>query len=217
MSEWVYKLAMVADFELSGDGTQPAWQAVPWLPLARVGDGPLSYRTRAKMAASATGLYFLVDCDDRTLTCSLDQDYAALYNEDVVEIFLQPDPSQPLYLEYEISPLGYELLILVPNHGGKFHGWRPWMDGNQPAVRKATAVRGGAKAAGAAVSGWSAEVFIPFARFVGFGNCPPAAGAEWRANVYRIDYDQHARTQWAWCPATGGNFHDYANFGSLRF
>ncbi len=33
--------------------------------------------------------------------------------------------SYPAYFEYEISPLGYELPILIPNFDGKFLGWRP--------------------------------------------------------------------------------------------
>ena len=39
---------------------------------------------------------------------------------DVFEVFLWTDEKQPIYFEYEISPLGYELPILVPNFGGKF-------------------------------------------------------------------------------------------------
>ncbi len=43
------------------------------------------------------------------------------------------------------------------------------------------------------------------------------AGEQWRANFYRIDYDQAPASQWAWCPHTGGNFHKIAGFGTLLF
>jgi hypothetical protein len=49
-----------------------------------------------------------------------------LYNEDVIEAFFWPDEKNPLYFEYELSPLNYELAILVPNNKGNFFGWRPW-------------------------------------------------------------------------------------------
>jgi hypothetical protein len=45
---------------------------------------------------------------------------------DVFEAFVWPDERDPLYFEYEISPLGRELPILIPNLGGRFLGWRPW-------------------------------------------------------------------------------------------
>ena len=60
------------------------------------------------------------------MTATKTEDFADLWNEDVFEFFLWPDEQTPLYFEYEISPLGYELPILVPNFNGKFLGWRPW-------------------------------------------------------------------------------------------
>jgi len=39
---------------------------------------------------------------------------------DVFEFFLWPDERYPVYFEYEISPLGHELPILIPNFGGQF-------------------------------------------------------------------------------------------------
>jgi hypothetical protein len=69
---------------------------------------------------------------------------------------------QPLYFEYEISPLGYELPILVPNMNGKFLGWQPWHYERDRKIRKATVVRGGDKKPNAEISGWTAEVFVPY-------------------------------------------------------
>jgi len=51
----------------------------------------------------------------------------------------------------------------------------------------------------------------------GLGNVLPKPGMKWRANVYRIDYDAAPMTQWAWCPDTSTNFHDYRHFGTLLF
>ena len=47
-----------------------------------------------------------------------------IYNEDVVEVFLWTDESTPLYFEYELSPLNYELPIIVPNNEGDFFPYR---------------------------------------------------------------------------------------------
>ncbi len=207
----------VDDFAVEGTGAAAAWHATAWQPLTRVGNGRAEYATRAKLLYSATGLYFLVDCADRRLTCSGQADNTNLYTEDVVEVFLWPHEAQELYFEYEISPLGAELPILVPNHQGRFHGWLPWHYEGPRRCRRATSVQGGPAAPGATVSSWRCECFIPFALFAGLGGTPPAAGRTWRGNVYRIDYDETPSTQWAWCPATGGHFHNFRQFGTLRF
>jgi hypothetical protein len=206
----------VDDFDITGRGDATAWRRTPWLPLTPVG-GRLRHRTRAKMLYSKTGVYVLADCADRRLTCTRLSDMSDLYREDVVEFFIWPDTRRPLYLEYEISPLDAELVILVPNRKGRFMGWRPWHYEGGRITRHATSVRGGPRRPGAAVSGWMAEFFIPFSLFVGVANTPPKPGDTWRMNAYRIDYGTGKATQWAWCPATGTNFHDYKHFGVVEF
>lgn len=204
------------DFAVSGSGEAAAWSRTDWMELSRVG-GSSKYLTRCKALYSDAGLYFLVECEDRTLTCTLTADNADLYTEDVVEVFLWPDESQPLYFEYEISPLDYQLPILVSNNDGSFYGWLAWhLNGNR-AIRHATSVTGGPKASMAKVDGWACEVFIPFALFTGLRNARPSSGSVWRGNVYRIDYEGSADTHWAWEPRVAVNFHDYPNFGTLRF
>jgi hypothetical protein len=95
-------------------------------------------------------------------------------------------------------------------------GWRPWHYENDRKTRKATAVRGGPKEPGAAVHGWSAEFFIPYALLRGVKNQPPKPGMRWRANFYRMDYDGPSVTQWDWA-RVGPSFHEYEKFGILEF
>ena len=206
---------LVDDFELTGTGSAATWQQLPWLTMTRVA-GASSYATRFKLAWSATGIYCLADCEDRKLTCQDRQDFDNIFLDDVVEAFFWPSESWPLYFEYEISPLGKELPILVANNDGRFMGWRPWQYEGLRKTRTATHVRGGEAKPGAAVSGWSAEFFIPFALLKGLTEAPKM-GDLWRGNVYRIDYDELPMSQWAWCPDTGGNFHRFQQFGTIEF
>jgi hypothetical protein len=121
-----------------------------------------------------------------------------------------------VYFEYEISPLGSELPILVPNFNGKFLGWRPWHYEGGRKTRKATAVTGGPKQPRAAITGWTAEVFIPYELLSPLANVPPEPGASWRANFYRVDYDDGKTTRWTWAPV-GTSFHEFQKFGKLVF
>jgi hypothetical protein len=205
-----------SDFEVTGDGSAPAWNQTEWQPLSRV-NGETTYQSRIKVLYSDTGIYFLADCEDNKLTCTMTEDFDNIFKEDVIEVFLWTLQDENLYFEYEISPLEVELPILVANHEPTgFQGWRPWhYEGNRK-TRKATSVRGGKKESMAEVDGWSAEFFIPFALLKGVGNVPPESGTIWRANMYRIDYDS-GTTQWAWETDAGSNFHNFREFGTFVF
>jgi len=206
----------IEDFELDGTGTASAWNSAAWLPLLPI-KGISTFVTRAKVVYSSTGIYCLYDCADKILTCTDLKDNDNLYNEDVIEAFFWPDESQHLYLEYELSPLGMELPLIIPNSKGKFMGWVPWHYEGDRRIRRATAVRGGEKLPGSTVNGWSAEFFIPFALMLGFGNTPPLPGTTWRANFYRIDYDHNEQTLFAWATGVKNTFHDFKEFGTIRF
>ncbi len=212
----VMHVPSVADFKVTGDGSSPAWTQAAWQPLkARKPDGH-PYEARFKMLYSKTGLYVLFDGTDEKLTAKLKEDFTMIWTEDVYECFFWPDERWPVYFEYEISPLGYELPILVPNYDGKFMGWLPWFYMDKRHTQKATSIRGGPKESGAAIKGWSAEVFIPYELLNPLQNVPPKAGSKWRANFYRMDYDGDKNSAWDWS-RVGPSFHDYNNFGTLIF
>jgi len=204
------------DFEVTGTGDNAAWQRIEWTMLRRRQADGHPYDTRFKILYSTTGLYFLMDGTDRALTATMTEDFMDLWNEDVFEVFLWPDERYPVYFEYEISPLGRELPILIPNFGGQFLGWRPWHYDHDRLIRKATSIVGGAKEPKAAIQGWRAEFFFPYAVLRPLQNVPPKPGTRWRANFYRMDYDNGRRTQWEWAPV-GETFHDYEKFGELLF
>jgi hypothetical protein len=204
------------DFALTGDGSAPAWERAGWVPLARRGDAGLEYETRVRLLYSRTGLYILMDGTDARITATMTEDFLDLWNEDVFEAFLWTDESYPVYFEYEISPLGYELPILVPNFEGRFLGWRPWHYEGERRTRRATTALGGPREPGAAITAWRAEVFIPWALLRPLEGVPPQPGSRWRANFYRIDYDGEQPTAWYWAPVSG-TFHEFRRFGILHF
>jgi len=211
------RVKKITDFKINGIRNNPIWDSIEWNPLIPIREDRVGYNSRVKVAYSDSGIYFLADFEDKRLTCTKTADFEDLYNEDVFEIFLWPDESQNCYFEYELSPLDFELPLLVINNQGNFHGWLPWHYEDARKCGHGTSVRGGLKYPMAPVDGWSAEVFIPFALFQGFGNSLPVSGTIWRANMYRIDYDLDETVRWAWCIDTGIRFHDISNFGTFVF
>lgn len=204
------------DFEVTGTGSAPAWLTTSWTSLRRRQEDGHPYNTRFKILHSTTGIYLLMDGSDKKLTTTGRKDFSNLWEEDVYEAFFWTDESAPLYFEYEISPMGFELPILVSNNGGTFMGWLPWYYLNERRIRKATSATGGPKKEGGDVLGWTAEIFIPYALFKGINNAPPAPGTRWRANFYRVDHDDGKTTQWEWAPV-GPSFHEYRKYGVLIF
>ena len=75
---------------------------------------------------------------------------------------------------------------------------------------------GGEVKSGAEVKGWRAEVFIPYELLNPLRNIPPKPGTRWRANFYRMDYDDGRHTGWDWS-RVGPSFHEYQKFGTLVF
>lgn len=211
-----FLLTKTRDFAVTGDGSYPGWNEAQAYALTKVG-GEHSFSTSVKGMYSETGLYFFMQCEASGLHCDFEEDMADLYEQDVLEIFLQPQADRSVYLEYEISPLDKELPLMVSNMAGPFCGWLPFHYTGGRRVRHKTAVYGGEKAPHAPVQAWSAEVFIPFALFEGVLPNIPQEGQQWRGNVFRIDYTGGQPSRMALFPECGVEFHDYEKFGAMIF
>jgi len=204
-----------SDFNITGNGNSSEWSNTGWIEVGTQGSNISPYGTKVKVLYSDTGLYFLFDCQDTRLTNTMTADNLNLWEEDVVEVFIWPDESFPVYFEYELSPLDYELPIIIPNKNGKFLGWLPWNYYGDKRTRHATSVTGGSKAGGSTVTGWTAEFFIPYRLLSPLVEGAPESGDKWRANMYRIDYDD-GTAYFAW-QKTAGSFHEFNRFGTFVF
>ena len=225
----VLKVAKTTDFTVTGEGGNNNWNNSSWQTIterntsllqqnkwnipADKARNTLHYSTQFKILYSDKGIYCLYECEDSTITATLTEDYANLYDEDVVEAFFWPDTTTSLYFEYELSPLNYELPILILNNKGNTMGWKPWQYSDGRKIIHAIHINKNANAGGR--FSWTAELFIPFALLSPMNNVPPQKGTQWRANFYRIDYDKNAAySSWQ---LTQSSYHDYKNFGTIEF
>jgi hypothetical protein len=202
----VVRVRPTNDFEIKPDSNLQEWRTTAWVQLLKRG-GTKNYSTKFKILYSSNGIYCLFFCEDKKITSTAKKDFADLYNEDVVEAFFWTDETFPVYFEYELSPLNYELPIMVPNNRGKFFGWLPWHYEGNRRTKHATVIYPN--------NSWVATFFIPHALFTPLGHVPPVKGTTWRCNFYRIDYDEK-NSEWSW-QATQTNFHDYERFGTVVF
>ncbi|HEX9509698.1 MAG TPA: carbohydrate-binding family 9-like protein [Puia sp.] len=204
------------DFTISGKGDNSEWDKAAWNPLQKLDSGGEAYESRFKILYSATGIYVLFQGEDHRITTSYDKDFDDLFKGDVFEVFLQPDPRSPLYIEYEVNALDKELVLLIQNSNGNISGWAPWHYEGRKKMIKKVFVTGGSATPGSAIRSLSAELFFPYSLFNAMSTLPPQSGTIWNANFYRLDYDSGKMIKWAWSPVERG-FHEMRNFRPVRF
>lgn len=202
-----------ADVMGASDERLPAhWSRATWQSLASLDANPDPYPTRFKMLHSPKGIHILIEGEDRKVTGEHREDGGELYLGDVFEVFLHPEPATPVYFEYEVNAHDRELVLLVPNLGGRFTGWEPWRYEGDRKVVKRVRVQTGPEG----MIGWAAELFIPFSLLSPLEKTPPKRGTVWHANVCRLDYDTGGMRKWSWSPVRR-SFHEYKAFRPVRF
>lgn len=178
------------------------------LVLCRATDGSVPRLATTVIAwADAHCLDVLFQADDDEIVATHLRHDAALYDEDVVEVFLAPrEPTR--YFEIEVNPLGTTFDARVESPDGvrsTMHVDRSWTcDGLFAAIRRVPRFA-------------ETIIRIPFASL---GVTRPIAGESWRANFFRIDRSASRGDEFsAWMPPlkTPADFHVVAAFGELVF
>jgi len=189
---------------LSADAMSLFWSEIdPSLLRDTVSGAAPRQKTSVRVAWNADELRVLFHAEDMQIWATLTERDAALYTEEVVEVFLDPVGDLECYFEIEVNPLNAVLdLVLRRNRSGyrKEFAWN--CEGLRTCVRREDA-------------SWSAELAIPFASLT--ANLP-VSGSEWRVNFTRIDRPPGVERELsAWSPTWRSTFHVPERFGILQF
>jgi alpha-galactosidase len=195
--------------EMSLDARHPAleWQTAASVTFCADWQGmhpDPERQTEVRVLWTSKMLYLRFDCRYRELFVFGDSDPNGrrdhLWDRDVAETFLQPDPSRSRYYrEFEVSPNGMWIDLDIFPEGRS--------DLRSGLTRSVWLDREGHR--------WAAELAIPMKALT--ERFDPAA--VWRTNFYRVEGPQEPRFYSAW-RATGTpepNFHMPSAFGKLRF
>jgi alpha-galactosidase len=201
--------AMHADHEiqLNAQHPSPEWEIASPISFAHdwQGRNPDPEReTQVRVLWSTANLYIRFECRYREIYVFSDSDPNGrrdeLWDRDVAEVFLQPDPSRiRSYREFEVSPNGMwiDLDIFPGGRSDLKSGMRRsvWLDKSAHL--------------------WTAELAVPMQALTAHFN--PKATA-WRVNFYRVE-GRDLRTYLAWQPTNTPepNFHMPDAFGTLSF
>jgi hypothetical protein len=209
------------DFFLTGKLDNPAWRNAHPIQLVDAITGrPDRFSTEVKVLYSNNYLYVGFHCEDDYIWGNITAPDGAIYDEECVEVFLNPAGILHQYYEINLSPkkVIYDASVLnsrtPENEYNKFLALPGWKLEN---LHTAVVIEGDHDIKRKGRS-WTAEYAIPFEEIFGAPNIPPKAGDVWRVNFYRIDSPKKdQREHYSWSKTERAAFHLPWKFGYLKF
>jgi len=202
--------------KIDGHLSDAVWASVPEttpFKVATTGE-PSKFKTVAKVCWDDENIYTSFYAEDHAIWGTLTERDSEIFFEEVVEIFLQPDPESFDYFEFEVSPRNtcFDAFLECATEGSKAKGKHDW---NCEGFQSAVFVEGTAEEKSEKDKYWQVEMAIPFKSLE---RSTPVAGETWRANLYRIELCEIEEFQ-AWSPTRtrSPNFHIKSKFGNLVF
>jgi hypothetical protein len=204
--------------ELDGVLDEPAWGRIK--PIAFIlhdASRAPRVKTEAKLCWDDKYLYLAFRCEDQDILSTYTKRDDPLYDQDVVEIFINPSGDLMNYYELEVSPRNviWDGKIYNPE-GAAVESTKYDSKWNCKGLKTAVHLEGALDAERASGKPWSVEMAIPFASIAK----TPREGEVWRANLYRIDRGQPDEYYcWSQTQPRGAtpSFHVPARFGRLVF
>lgn len=201
-----------------------AFTAYPWRQAQVVTWGPPGYQTTFRALWDNRDLWLRFDIEDPAPWHTMTQRDDHLWEEEVVEIFIDLDGSGKNYAEYEISPAN--VLCDVRMESG-IPNVKSILEWNHAGIESSVQNR---PASGNDPGGWTAILRLPWRGFrslpavkEGRAKSPPRPGDAWRFNLYRIERPhgpgdpKRDAIFAAWSPTGTPSFHNPAVFRPLIF
>ena len=214
-----------AEGKISIDGKldERAWDKAVEASLTETNTGnPVPLKSTVKLLWDDSYLYVGFYCEDPDAWATLTEEDDPLWNEEVVELFIDPDGNGSNYYEHEINPINVKVDLFVINAGksrnGKIEGWFEW---DFKSIKSAVYVDGDGKKEGTNDKYWVVEVAVPFEDLWETPHVPPRDGDMWRMNLYRIERGKSGDTSDDWYaafnPTKRPSFHTPWEFGKFYF
>ncbi|MBT9556450.1 MAG: carbohydrate-binding family 9-like protein [Myxococcales bacterium] len=177
--------------------------------------------TRVRTTWDEKALYVAFLSTDASMQTRYEKRDDELWNDDVVEVYLDPDGDGKDYLELQVSPKNVVFDALFASR--RTPDWKIARSFDLPGLE--TAVAAGALPnfgqTRPTVDGWVTEIAIPWAGLAKAGvTGAPKTGALFRANFFRKDLPGDFAHLAAWSPVSDdarADFHNLERMGSLVF
>jgi hypothetical protein len=193
-----------------------------WSRAAGITWGPSQYETGFRAVWGDDGLHLLFEVTDPDPWHTMTKRDEHLWDEEVVEIFIDLDRTGRDYYELEINPANVVCDLRMVSPWPDKEGDIDWdLEGLETRVHRRSDAAGG-------TTGWTATAFLPWSGFESLPSAravsvPPEPGDQWRFNVFRIkrpggpDDPVKDAVFAAWSPPSVPSFHDAGAFRYLIF
>jgi len=203
--------------KLDGSLTDPVWSAARMSPpfVETRGGGVAPLTATAKLLWDKRYLYVGVDVRDALLRANHRDHDDHLWEQDCVELMIDPNGDGRNYFEIQVSPRG---VVFDTRYDArrvpKPFGHVDW----DSQVRAAVSPRGKLDDL-EPDAGYTVEMAIPWQAFSSKNRpaSPPTIGDTWRANLYVMDLTRDRQQAAAWSPLGIGDFHVPGRFGIITF
>ncbi len=209
---------------IDGNLDEADWKRAEEFTLIETNTGkPVPLKSTVKFLWDDQYLYAAFFSEDPDAWATYTREDDPLWEEEVVELFIDPDGNGHNYYEVEFNPVNARVDLAVINGGertnGRIQGWFEWDYKN---MKNAVYVKGDGLKEGTKDSYWTVEIAVPYEDMYEMDHVPPRDGDMWRLNAYRIERGKSGKTpedDWyaAFSPTLRGSFHTPWRFGKIFF
>lgn len=207
--------------KIDGSADEPAWKNaqvidsfhLPWLGgqarMARTS-------TKARLLWDREYLYFFAEMEDTDLFADVKQHDGNTWDNDVFELFLQPDRTKPGYYEFQVNAANTKFDAFYPKRD--FSNFEKQKKAGDFHLDSRVKLRGTLNKRTDKDEGWSVEGRIPWADFLRTGG-RPEPGETWMLNLCRYDYHTDWKKPELSCvaPIKKADFHRHEDYAALTF
>ena len=208
---------------IDGKLDEDDWLRAEEAPLKDAGTGlDVPLKTTVRLLWNDTYLYIAFYGEDNDAWATHTHDDENLWEEEVFEIFIDPENKGHTYYEININPINKIVDLFILNGGkkrkGRFENTKKW---NFSDLKHGVYVKGDGRNEGTSDSFWTAELAIPFEEMWTADQTPPRPGDMWRMNFFRIERGKSDVKDDDWEAAfsfpKGLGFHIPWMFGNIYF
>lgn len=172
-------------------------------------------QTLVKACYDNSTLYFLFQCKDHDIWAKFTQRDEYLWNEEVVEVFIDVDDVPDTYVEIEVSPANiiFDSYIVDPEN----IDLPATASFDLPGLKTGVSVQGTLNQREDIDNSWTVEIAIPFRDLANENTQQVGPDTAIKLNFYRLDKNKGTEPMpYAWSP-TDKSFHKPSVFGKLIF
>jgi len=174
-----------------------------------------AFTAGTRVAYDDKNLYVAFQVEDDYLKSTFKKNDEHLWEQDTVEVMVDPDGDAKNYFELQVAPTG----VVFDTRYDSRRQPQPFGDMAWSSALKAKVALQGKPNDDEADVGYAVEMAIPWTAFAAGPTPaqPPAAGSTWRMNFFVMDARREGQRAVGWSAPLIGDFHTLDRFGRVVF